>query len=49
MSAMNRRSFLVSASLPSVAATLQSPAARGYDVRAEILRYRKIDVHNHIF
>jgi hypothetical protein len=49
MSAMNRRSFLVSASLPSVAAALQSPAPRGYDVRAEIHRYRKIDVHNHVF
>ena len=49
MPAMNRRSFLVSASLPSVAAALQGPATRAYDVRAEIRRYRKIDAHNHIF
>jgi uncharacterized protein len=46
---MNRRSFFASAGLPSVAAALQAPPAKGYDVRFEIRRYRKIDVHNHIF
>src|SRR5258708_6743568 len=46
---MNRRSFLLSAGLPSMAGALQGPLAQGYDVHVEIRRYRKIDVHNHIF
>jgi predicted TIM-barrel fold metal-dependent hydrolase len=46
---MNRRSFLATASLPAATATLMGAPAPHYDVRAEIRRYRKIDVHNHIF
>lgn len=50
MLTMDRRHFIASAGLLSAGAALPAfPAAKPYDVLADVHRYRKMDCHNHIF
>jgi predicted TIM-barrel fold metal-dependent hydrolase len=46
---MNRRSFIGTAGILTAAAALPRSAVEPYDALADVRRYRKIDVHCHIF